>query len=417
MSTVGKKKISQQLVEFLLVVPFMVIILGILTEYAYALNINLTIDQGIKMATSAGYTAKDASGVDQNYGTYSQIKPPDSTANSADYIVQKVREGFTQYLKDNNVPTRPENNITVTPLTIPTTKGQITVFVASYTYIPAFTLPNVYFKFMPDEFHFSASSTVPSAFLGDNSAYTIKTDDLNHIWASGGDLADKTSFDASRQGIIKSDTGGGRNSFTFLIPNSELNGSSTPIEGDGPLSRPIELVHWDGGITHQAVDMSNGTYYTWRLDKRWIVDIRYEIPVYDKDGKIVSYAPRDYSHWYYFIVTSRSGSYSPSGQTVFVHDPQITDISDMSNWNPSGATDLSPTSVSGALKNMVTLTSSGGGSTGRFESDQDTPNTDIPVSVYNPSAAGSNQYSVKYNGVNKLIYTAADKNDMNRLGW
>lgn len=403
MSTVGKKKVSQQLVEFLFVVPFMVIILGILTEYAYALNINLTIAQGIKMATSAGYTAKDDKSVDHNYGTYSQIAPQNSATESKDFIVAKVTNGFIQYLQDNNVPTTTENNITVTPIKI----GQTQVFVAGYTYIPAFTLPNVYFKFMPDKFNFSAAAAVPAAFLEDNSAYVggYQTDDLNQIWARGGDLADKTSFDSSRQGIIKSDTGGGRSSFTFLIPNSELSQSPPAVRKDGPLAKPLELIDWSGsapGQSGQAVDMSNGFFYTWERKELVHNDI-----CANPDG--TTYPCPWTERW---IETTRGSQYIPSGQTVFVHDPQVTDVSGLGNWNPSGETDLSPTSVNCALKRMVTLTSSSGGSVGRFEYDPDNPS-----SALNIPSIGTTQYSVKYSGLNKIIYTAADKSDMDRLGW
>lgn len=401
MSTVGKKKISQQLVEFLLVVPFMVIILGILTEYAYALNINLTIAQGIKMAVSAGYTLQDTSKTNHYYGTYSQIAPQKSATDSQDFIVKKVTAGFLQYLMDNNVPTNTENNITVTPIKI----GQTQIFVAGYTYIPAFTLPNVYFKFMPDKFNFSAAAAVPAAFLGDNSAYAggYATDDLTHIWTMSGDLTDKTTFDDSRQGIIKDDKSGGREDFVFLIPNPSL--SADTVGGDGPLTNPIELVNWDGSINNQAVDMSTGYLYSWTGDP-----VTTTKTITNPDGTTTDEIYISYEN----VITTKIGSYLPKGQAVFVHDPLVADVGDLtSNWNLMGDTDLSPTSVSGVLKNMVTLTSSSGGSVGRFEYDPVNPASalNIPISI------GTTQYRVKYNGSDKIIYTAADKSYMDGLGW
>lgn len=284
MSIVGKKKVAQQLVEFLLVVPFMVIILGILTEYAYALNINLTIAQAIKTATSAGYMAKDDAGVDHYFGTYSQIGPQADKAASQKFIVDKVTAGFIQYLKDNNVPTKIENNISVKPLTV----GSTTIFVAGYTYIPAFTLPNVFFRILPDKFDFSAASTVPSAFLGDNSAYVggYDTNDLNRIWASSGDLANIDSFDSGKKGAINGDyLPGNENDIVFLSYFPLLNGSSIEVR-PSPLGQPYSLSGRDG----VAVDMANGLFYWWeyRTETRYYASS-------DAEGNVIM-VPYEYTY-------------------------------------------------------------------------------------------------------------------------
>lgn len=394
MSTVGNKKLSQQLVEFLLVVPFMVIILGILTEYAYALNINLTIGQAIKTAASASYTVKDAVGVDHHLGTYSQIRPPTAVDTSRDIIIKNVENGFIQYLKDNNVPTTTENDITVRSITMPATVGSTTIFVASYTYVPAFTLPNVFFRVLPDKFNFSAAAAVPSAFLASNSAYSggIATDDLNQIWASGASLANKTSFDAFRQGIIKDNTSGGRGDFRFLIPNPILaSGDVRP----SVLSQPLELVTWWGTIPQQVVDMATGLFYTWEWQSEPAICYMAGPP--DADGNPTS-IPYDCLHWY--IQTSPAGNLL-SGQTIFVHDSEIPDVNSLDNWNPTGATDLSPTSVNCPLKRMVTMTNSAGGSTGSFE-----------PTIQN---SGGSTYKIKTMGDRKMIFTSAD--NIGILGW
>lgn len=399
----GNTLLSQQLVEFLLVVPFMVIILGILTEYAYALNINLTISQAIKTAASAGFTTKDTAGANHYYGTYSQIRPPQSGATSQDIIVTEVTNGFIQYLQDNNVPTTTENNITVRSLNV---LGQTTIFVASYTYIPAFTLPNAYFKFLPDKFNFSASAAVPRAFLGDNSAYNggYTTDELNQIWASGGSLADKTSFDASRKGILKSDTSSGaRSTFIFLIPNPLLaSGDVRPA----PLSQPLSRINWSGGGASEVVDMANDECYWWETKTEQRPVYVYDVPAVDVNGNIIPgvFNPRldHYDPHDYIQLHDENYKFSPSGQTIFVHDSQMTDANNMSAWNPSGAVDLSPTSVTGALKRMVSLTSAGGNSTGSFEPS-------LPKS-------GGTQYKVVYRGTTKLICSPGVDN-VGVFGW
>ena len=158
-----KKWPAQQLVEFLLVAPFIVIILGIVTEYAYALNINMTLNQGIKEVTA---------------NMYYDIKV--TTNKKIDDVKDSALANLKTYLDDNKVPTEAENALGVSYDTL----GNNTVFKAEYTYIPAFTLPNVYFKFMPDKFIFYASSAVPSAFLnGNNYQAGVKTASLNNIWS------------------------------------------------------------------------------------------------------------------------------------------------------------------------------------------------------------------------------------------
>lgn len=317
MSTVGKKKHSQQLVEFLLVVPFMVIILGILTEYAYALNVNLTIAQAIKTATSAGYMVKGADGTDHYLGTYSQIGPQNSATDSRKFIVDKVTAGFIQYLIDNNVPHTTENNISVNALTI----GSTTIFVASYTYVPAFTLPNVFFKILPDKFDFSAAAAVPTAFLGDNSAYVgsnaYDTNDLNQIWASGGDLANIDSFDSGKKGAMNGN----------YLPGSAgeilyLSYFSTLASGDvrpAPLIKPYELA----GRVRTAVDMANGALYTW--DK-----IDYDCSYTDSDG-IYHPATCSYIQLTYIGPFARDIENHPYYQVMF--DPAELSLGGTNNYD------------------------------------------------------------------------------------
>lgn len=263
MSIVGKKKVSQQLVEFLLVVPFMVIILGILVEYAYALNINMTLTQGLKAVTSS-YCTDNGSGTNTCYGIYDKISPTMDPTQ----IKTLMTQGFTKYLQDNNVPTLTENNVSVNYLTA---TDESTIFYAKYTYLPAFSLPNVYFRFLPDKFDFFASVSVPTAFLASNSGFTRSTNDLNHIWTGSGDLANPASFDSGKKGALNSSFApGGANEILFLVSNPDLNGSGLEVR-PAPLSQPYELRGFDLSDNHLAVDMANGNVYFWYYD--WIMVI------------------------------------------------------------------------------------------------------------------------------------------------
>lgn len=157
-----KKRRAQQLVEFLLLAPFMIILLGILTEYAYALNINMSLTQALKAVTAS---------------MYYEVKPNESKAD----ILSTVKGNLATYLDANNIAIQARNNLTVNYVIL----GNTTVFTASYKYIPAFTLPMMYVKFLPNEFNFLASSAVPTAFLNGNNYSTTDTSTLNGVWAGG----------------------------------------------------------------------------------------------------------------------------------------------------------------------------------------------------------------------------------------
>lgn len=217
-------KKAQQLVEFLLVVPFMIIILGILTEYAYALNINMTLKEGLKTATAS---------------IYSQIKPGMGESDIRAIVVANLKD----YLTANNVPVNSEN---ITDSSIgyaivgKANMGQMAVFMASYTYIPSFTLPNVYFHFLPDKFTFFATSAVPGAFLNPSSDYgnaygnsTIDSLILDKIW-SASDFASLT-FNGIKNGVLKDKSGSSnlRANVLFLIPSPSTPGTYIFIYDDG----------------------------------------------------------------------------------------------------------------------------------------------------------------------------------------
>lgn len=338
----AQPKKAQQLIEFLLVVPFMVIILGVLTEYAYALNINMTINEGLKMSTAS---------------IYSEIKP-NMNANT---IRAKVLSDFTSYLNANNVPINPENKINVGYGVV----GQTAVFMASYTYIPAFTLPNVFFKIMPDEFNFFTTTAVPSAFLGGNITYNSSLDStkLDKIWSTTADFSTQSSFDASKNGIMKTDdpkalANGGRNSMIFLFPDLII-----------PTS--YYLIHWDGTFNNCVFNSNTGLVSG------------ADCGAYS-GGTFLSYLQ---GNNYYNI--------------IFLHDdePPSKKIEDLNGyWNPSGDSNLTPTADQGVLKRALNLTKlSSSLSIGNYDN--------LSVSVYNSSVSSGNDYNVKYFG--SMVFVAS----------
>lgn len=351
MRIVGRKKISQQLVEFLLVAPFLVIILGILTEYAYALNINLTITQALKAVTSPSYCSGSVSGSDC-FGIYSNIKPEDTESTIRD----SVKKGFIQYLKDNNVPADDQNNIDVGFAT----EGQTIVFMAAYTYIPAFTLPNVYFKILPDKFNFFTTVAVPAAFLGDNSSYTIKklkSDDLDKIWGVG-DFSAEAKFENFKKGIMKNSEGG-QNELLFLVSNSSLTGASPP------LAVPYDLYGWNGSLGQIAVDMANGMVSKWW----WQTDLI----GYAEDGTPITQLVLHSQ-----IIDSFSNYSSGYSQVAFV---------------PGG-------SFSASVREHLLALTDGTVSLGNYDN--------IDVSKYNMGVSTGNTYKVDYFGSRKVVHTTSD---------
>lgn len=348
--TVLKKKSAQQLVEFLLVAPFIMIFLGILTEYAYALNINMTLTEGLKTATSS---------------IYRDIKPG-MTASDVQTI---VFDNLKAYLDKNNAPVLAENikaeNVGYASI------GQNTVFMASYTYIPAFTLPNVWVKIMPSEFKLFATAAVPTAFLSANNYdATLTSSKLDGIWSSSGSFTKQTDFDASKKGIMK-DTEG-RNNMIFLVPTSAPN-----------LTNPYALVGWDGavkmdGSSTYAVDTKDGQLYTCP----WLGNCTATGRTFLDDAKSKSY---------YNI--------------IFIHDSALSGISNLSTqWlDPPGTVDLTGISVQGVLKRALALFDlSSNLSIGNYD------NLDVFLQDYNPIISKGNTYTVTTFGSMVFVGTTTD---------
>lgn len=337
----------------------MVIILGILTEYAYALNINMTLSEGLKTVTSS---------------IYSEIKP----SMSANDIRTTVTQNFTTYLSNNNVPTNSENNIQVGY----TINGQTAVFMASYTYIPAFTLPNVYFKFMPDKFNFLATAAVPAAFLGANNYSNINSIQLDGIWKASV-FTNLVSFNGDKYGIMKSDTNGGRSKMLFLVPTDK------ETSGGVYLNSPYLLVGWDGavkknGMNLYVVNTQDGKLYTCAQ-------------AYDSNCSIDAGNPTFYNY-----LTSQ-GIYN----IIFIHDTQTPQSNNLNEPNlkeqwisPEDSTDLSVTGVNGILKRALALSDMNTLSVGNYDG--------VNISSYNASISGGNNYTAETFGSMIFVHTGAD---------
>ncbi|MDD3436892.1 MAG: hypothetical protein PHC64_07060 [Candidatus Gastranaerophilales bacterium] len=341
-----KKKHAQQMIEFLLVIPFVIIIFGILTEYAYALNINMTLNQGLKDVASS---------------IYSEIEP--GMTQSA--VKTQLETDFIKYLDDNNVPTNGENNVKIGYFI----QNQTAVFMASYTYVPAFTLPNVYFKILPDKFNFFTTTAVPAAFLGTNNYNSsIDSETLDKVWSTTASFSSDDDFDAAKKGIMKDNSSGGRARMIFLVPNAGK----------------YLLVNWVGTILKSSVsgktyhvDTSNGGLYECNSDGSSCV----------------------YSQKFFNYLTSNNYR-----NVIFIHDTETPaanlETQLITYWvDPPASTDLSQTTVAGILKRALAITDYSGFSIGNYD------NLDVPT--YSSSVSTTTNYKVQYFGSMVFVYNTS----------
>lgn len=333
------RKSAQQLVEFLLVAPFIVIFFGILTEYAYALNVNLTINQGLKEVTST---------------VYSQIAPG-MNASDVNTLVQKE---LSDFLTANNVPNREENGLKVNYVIV----DDNAVFIASYKYISAFTLPQAYFHFLPESFNFTSTSLVPVAFLKPNNYSNISSVQLDKIWSGTADFSSLDSFNDAKRGVMTNTVGSGVSGIAFFIPGTITVGASD--------INVYKVVYWNGMDSDTYVNLSNNHVYTCSGG------------CVDKGGNFIT--KLNGSGIYNFIFFD---DFTP----VFAAIPAA--------WT-SGSGKVSDSSVDGVLKMALALYDSSNTNAGNYDN--------IAVSAYNPGISTSNKYYVDTFGSMVFVHTGAE---------
>lgn len=325
-----KNKKAQELIEFLLIVPFMIVILGIVTEYAYAFNINMTLSEGLKTAAAS---------------VYSQI----SSTTTKSGIESLVKTNLETYLSNNNVPLdKTENNLTVSSVIV---SDQTAIFMASYTYIPAFTLPNPFLIVFPQRFNFLATTSVPTAFLSTNNYNnSIDSITLDKIWSSSANFSSLDSFNSSKNGIMKSGVAA-RSNMLFLVLNN--------VAKTLGYNNMYVLVDWNGAILKSGTETYNLNLTT---------------------GKIATCStttctnkPNNFTD---YITSSPNNYYN----VIFVQDTDADDVNDLANnwaYQPGSgtpiavttSTDISTTGVDGVLKRSLAIISPPSTSLGNYDND------------------------------------------------
>lgn len=305
-----KKKKAQQLIEFLLAAPFLIAFLALVTEYAYALNVNMTLSQGVKTVTAE---------------IYKSIKP-DMTSDSVKNLVYTK---LVKYLEDNNIVTNyaliHEDAVSINTLTV----DDSTIFIANYRYYTAFSLPNHLISILPDKFDFMASAVVPKAFLADNSAYTIESSTLNNINGDDSSLPQSELYRGYKHGVLNEQTTY-RDNMLFLYP------TTIPSIGDAYF-----ILYWSGNALSRSGD--------------FVFAKKDSSAIYTCNAMFV--CTTDASYNWNSIVTAKNPK-----NIVFVNDSTA-------NWllAPAGATDFSPANVTGRLKNAVALVEPNGSSKGNYD--------------------------------------------------
>lgn len=365
--TIMKKLKAQQLIEFLFVVPFLVIILGIVTEYAYALNVNMSISHGLRATTST---------------LYASIKPTDNMTELQiqNQICSLVKDKMYGYLSINNIPNEDENAFKVQCAVA----GDNAAFVAQYTYVPTITLPLVYIHILPEQIHFAAASVVPTAFLKPNNYSSMVMEDLVKV-PTGIQLGyGFWSFQMSQQekSILKQSLysmGKGTEDMIFLVP---VTVPYPPFNSSGDT---YYVVDWAGNIVggynwFGSLGPSDSPPYPLYLCSPPEDKPEEPISCYPAVDRSVQYLLDKHSIVYVFDKSDYQVNYGDCSST-----------SSCVNWL-NGSSPI--WASSGGLLYALTFSSNGGGGAYKNHGNYD----GIKVNTYNSYAAGDNIYKMETNG-------------------
>lgn len=359
----NKRRKAQQIVEFILVAPFLIIFLGILTEYAYALSVNMTLTSTLKDATTS---------------IYKDISPSLDESKILDIVKTK----YIQSLENNNVPTKDENNITLTCVT----SGKTTVFMSTYTYYSAFTLPNVFFHFLPEKFNFFVTAAVPSAYLKSNAYAGTDSSALDSIWGAS-DLTSLNSYNGIKKGILNNTTTNARQQLLFFVPFINKN-----------LKNPYVLVDWAGNILKP--DGEDNSYYYFTSENSNLGVCR---NVTQESGESSLVCDITNTNAFDYMTTRNINM-------VFFVNEEGSDLNSItSNWitgtdNVYG--DISSSSISGILKKTITLKASTESSyLGNFDN----------IEVYNYNVSLCPKNIILRHNFGSMIFMDKDATNMNTI--
>ena len=138
---------AQQLVEFAIAVPILMMILFIIIEFGSALNTRVTVAEGVKTAL---VKVNNLSSLDGN------------TAAKEAFVETFVKNEMIRYLIQHNIPNSASVSVSVNA------KGDSAVLLVKYNYNPYFLVPGLLGGVVPDSIEFSSSQSLNPHIFKDN---------------------------------------------------------------------------------------------------------------------------------------------------------------------------------------------------------------------------------------------------------
>lgn len=171
-----KNRKAQQLVEFVLVAPVLIMILVVIVEVGYAINTKISLGESIKLSIPA---------LNQLYNQTSSKEIKLETMRAS------LEESMKNYFDSHNLPNSDSIKVSI----VDPTNSFTAVVTATYSYEPIFTLPNLFdIQIIPDSYNFSSSQVISKSLLSEstfNSA--LSSYDLSSFGKSTGLFDSRTS--------------------------------------------------------------------------------------------------------------------------------------------------------------------------------------------------------------------------------
>ena len=237
---------AQQLVEFVLILPIILVILLVILELGFAINARITLAEAVKISVGK---------INQLYQM-----PGNATATKQAQIEYSLTNLMQNYFNLHNMPYADNMTVKILP---GTGTSQTSLVVANYIYYPVFILPNFFgTKIIPTSIPMSSFQTVNNALLNGNN-YTssyFSTDDLSNF-TNDTSVANSTYFQTS---ILKGDSPTGIDgvavstvkSFIAFLVKFNPTGSGTNVS-----DIYVRLFNWWGEDllpVNEVIDISNG---------------------------------------------------------------------------------------------------------------------------------------------------------------
>lgn len=171
-----KNKKAQQLVEFVLVAPVLIVILVVIVELGYAINTKITLAEAIKASVAIT----------------NQLYNQSSTESQKEETIRNSIENYLKnYFDSHNLPDSDSISVILTRAS----GSQTAIVTAKYSYKPVFVLPNILGNtIIPAKYTFSSSQVISESLLSASTLNSpLSTLDLSSFGKTAGNLDGRTS--------------------------------------------------------------------------------------------------------------------------------------------------------------------------------------------------------------------------------